>query len=315
MTNEQIFNKMHKRRSRHVRSPDNLGPIRLTGRDLEILLAVGDYRILSTSQIKRLFFRSIHKARKRLFKLWQHRLLDRRFQPVRIGESQPETLYVLSRQGARMVALRGGLLGEAGRLTPFERQGSSLFLDHTLARNDVRIALQTAVRHEAGRHMEWRQDKGITGVVNVITGTASPRLQRIALIADGRFLLKLGNCSRLFYLEVDRGTISLSRWRTRATAYSVLLRRMQRSLGDTPFLVLVTTPSEIRARHIGEVVSSVSQNGHPLFFFAPQRLFAETSEDLIAASIWGSYGREATKAQELESLEKLTGGKPAARRP
>jgi len=309
MTDEQSSSKHTKRRSRHIRTPDNLRPIRLTRRDLDILNSVGDYRVLSTTQIRKLFFRSIHKTRKRLFKLWQHRLLDRRFQPIRVGESPTETLYVLARQGARITASQNGSLGEASQLTPFERSGSPLFLEHTLARNDFRIALETAIRSRDGRrHLHWRHDKGIAESVNVITESASPRLQRVTLIADGRFQLRLEDRTQNFYLEVDRGTVSLSRWRTRAAAYSALFRQRQILSGDVPFVVLVTAPSEKRAQHICEILRLMRSAGNPIFYFATQGLLDKVPEGVIEASIWKCPKTGADWSQRTESLESLVAG-------
>lgn len=313
MTDESLLAKPTKRRPRHIRSPDNLRPIRLTRRDLDILYAVGDYRVLSTTQLKKLFFRSIHKARKRLFKLWQHRLLDRRFQPIRIGESPSETLYVLARQGARIMALQSGSLGGASQLTPFDREGSSLFLDHTLARNDFRIALESAVRFWNGvRQCHWRHDKGIEQSVNIITGSSAPRLQRVTLIADGQFRLQLGNHVQEFYVEIDRGTIALSRWKTRVSAYSALFRQKQKSSVEVPFLVLVTTPSERRARHIGQVARSIRLSGNPTFFFTTQGSWNLNTEGIIEALIWSCYRTGVDSRQSPISLKSLVADGMAA---
>lgn len=213
-----------RRRSRHIRPRTPPRPIRLTERDFAILLAVGDYRILSFGQIKELFFRSIHKARKRLLRLWQHGLVDRRFRPISLGEGQAEILYVLSRRGWRMLDVAGKMQSPHHRYGLVNKDLSALFLDHTLMRNEFRLRLALAQRQDPQFQLaSWRQDKSIRQDVTIIEGSNAPCLVRVALIADALFHISYGRYSLMYFLEADRGTTSLKRLCRKARAYEKLL--------------------------------------------------------------------------------------------
>lgn len=247
------------RRSRHVRTPHNLEPIRLTGRDVDILRAVGEYRILTTGQICKLFFRSIHKARKRLFKLWQHHLIDRRFAAVRFGEGSSNTLYVLSRQGARMLAMQPRLSQSVSTPAPPERNGSPLFLDHTLARNDLRIVLTLGCRREAEVELiSWEQNKSIKENVTLITGEQYRQVVRVPLFPDATFVIRHHDRSKKFYLEIDRGTTSLKRLARKLLAYNTLLRRDDQIRGQgSEHIVLLAVTNETRANNLRQVIGQI----------------------------------------------------------
>lgn len=306
MTDRRTASAPTKRRHRHIRTKENLEPIRLTGRDLRILHAVGDYRLLTTSQIRRLFFRSIHKARKRLFKLWQHELLDRRFRAVSLGDRPKDILYTLSRRGARFLTQKGGSWSKAQPRASSAIGKSHLFTDHTIARNDFRIGLETSVTHtQDTKLVSWRHDSDIRQTVNVVIGTASPRLQRVTLIADAQFTLTDGSHRQSFFLEVDRGTVSLSRWRTRLAAYSKLLSLQQPPGCTRPFLLLVTTPSETRAENIARTNGPHQFIRHEIVFFATQLSVDNQSSNLVEASIWRNFGSKNADRFERVSLRQL----------
>jgi hypothetical protein len=295
-----------KRRHRHIRTKEDLEPIRITDRDMRILHAVGDYRLLTTSQIRKLFFRSVHKARKRLFKLWQHGLVDRRFQAISLGDKPKDTLYVPSRHGARLLAQKGGSWGKAQSKAKSSAGTSSLFIDHTIARNDFRIGLETSVTHTKDtRLVSWRHDLDIRQTVDVISGTASPKLQRVTLIADAKFTLAREGHGQTFFLEVDRGTVSLSRWRTRLAAYSKLLSLQQLPGRTKPFLLLVTTPSETRAENIASMNGPLQFIRHEIVFFATQLSVDNQSSNLVEASIWRNFGSKNAERFERVSLRQL----------
>ena len=66
---------------RHERA-DTPPRMRLTERDIKVVLAVYDYRVLKREQIQGLFFPSKNTANDRLNRLYQQGFLERRWLPV-----------------------------------------------------------------------------------------------------------------------------------------------------------------------------------------------------------------------------------------
>ena len=263
-------------RSRFIRSKKNLPSIRLTARDFEILQALADYRLLSTFQVKRLFFRSIHKTRKRLFKLWQHGFVDRRFQPVKLGQGNIPILYTLSRQGARMLARQGGVTKEARYDAILKRQGSFLFIEHTLAISEFRINLVKACEISPdSKLLFWKQGKEIKSRVSFIDGSSNRRLVTVSILPDAYFGLQKGKVTQHCYFEMDRGSTTIGKIANKLKAYHALWlqhgRNHKTSCGE--FKVIIVTSSCQRMKNIMEAARHCfnTVNSRGIFIFAHDR--------------------------------------------
>lgn len=291
-----------KHRSRHVRTSANLEPIRITSRDYSILRSVGDYRILSTGQVCRLYFRTIQKARKRLFRLWQHGLLDRRFQPVKLGDRPSETLYVLSRIGALALAFRVGSSESAPQPSPPERHGSPLFLAHTLARNDFRLLLELSVGRHAGWSLGgWSQGTEIARTVSFVSRHPAPSVKRIKLIADGYFELKIGENELRAYVEIDRGTISLRKLAMRLEAYFALHRHMVDRQAPG-FYVLLVVSSRQRLQNIKKILAGLSYSNRRVFALAVSENIRAYDQDLLTKKMWEIVGSSIGEGLSIEDI-------------
>src|SRR5258708_14795972 len=112
----------------------------LTMRDTDILRAVADFKILRQDQLQRLFFGSRSTAQYRLFHLYQHGFLNRSFLAVRSGSSP--TLYTLGKRGLELLRAEFGY--DETNASAGNGQHGSEYLAHTLAINEVRIAVMQA---------------------------------------------------------------------------------------------------------------------------------------------------------------------------
>lgn len=298
-----------KHRPRHVRTKANLEPIRITSRDYSILRSVGDYRILSTGQVCRLYFRTIQKARKRLFKLWQHGLLDRRFQPVRLGDRPSETLYVLTRHGAHVLASRIGLSENPPQSAPLERSGSALFLAHTLARNDFRLHLELSVHRHAGWTFGgWSQGIDIARTISFVSRHPTPSMAHIKLIADGYFVLKSDHHVLQAYVEIDRGTISLKRLAVRLEAYLALYRH-QVNQGARGFCVLFVVSSQKRLENIKKILAKLAHSNEGIFALAVWDDIKAAGHDLLAQKVWQNIKISDDLIGEKKSIAEIANGR------
>jgi hypothetical protein len=287
-----------KTRSRFVRDASYDKPLAVTERDLDILRVVADYRLLTAPQIARLFFSSLAKCRKRLFRLWQHKLLDRRFQPVRQNEGAAPILYTLSRQGARYLASKSGFSGEAPPYTPFVGRGSLLFIEHTLRRNDFRVALTLACRQGSNtRLLWWRQDNGIKDTVTFVDKDAKQVFRRVSVLADGFFGIEHQGKRLFYFVEVDRATVSSQRMLLRFRGYyHMWLQKRQVKRFEIPsFRVLIATSSQARMRKLVETARQVSSapEAAKLFWFSTFEHYGKPNS--ILEPIWQSASQEATR--------------------
>jgi hypothetical protein len=237
-----------------------------------------------------------------LFRLWQHKLLDRRFQPVWQNEGATPVLYTLSRQGARYLASRSGFSGEAPAYTPFAGRGSLLFIEHTIRRNDFRVALTLASRLSPDtRLLWWRQDLGIKETVTFPDRNHGGVMRRVSVLADGFFGIEHQGKELFYFVEIDRATVSSARMLQRFKGYYQmwLQKRHTKRFGIPNFRVLIATSSEARMKKLMGAALQVSsgQDAAKLFRFAIFESYDKPNS--IIEPIWQSASQEVSRKSLL----------------
>lgn len=278
-------------RSRLIRDTANLSPIRLTPRDFELLTALSEYRLLTTTQIRKLFFRSRHRARKRLFKLWQHKLVDRLFRPVSLGDRPSDVIYKLALHGARLLARHKGFSEEAMPEARRIKKLSSLFLDHTLAVNDFRIALERSCRETTdARLVYWREGKAIRFEQTIIDRSRFPALVRVPVQADGLFCVEINGHRHCAFVEIDLGTVTLGRWQRRFAAYARAYQPnlLPRQFGFSKFSVLIVTTGDSRMQNLRRIAKHhvLRAKGTNLYLFSHLGQISNISASLLTDKFW-----------------------------
>src|SRR5215211_923283 len=76
----------------------------LTERDREVALSLYRHRVLTTDQLRLLFFTSRRRAQDRLLFLYRNRVLDRLYPPAPFGSGKPDAHWLLDEAGALLVA-------------------------------------------------------------------------------------------------------------------------------------------------------------------------------------------------------------------
>lgn len=76
----------------------------LTERDRELALCLYEQQLLTTGQLRLLFFSSRRRAQDRLLFLYRERVLDRFYPPSRFGAGKPQAHWLLDEAGAVIVA-------------------------------------------------------------------------------------------------------------------------------------------------------------------------------------------------------------------
>jgi len=137
--------------------------MQLTERDQQIILAVYEYRLLSSEHIEALFFPSTsdktHSRRtacqRRLQLLYHHGFLDRLPQPIILGKGRTPFVYALDEAGADLVADILGIDRADVGWKPKHNQLGVQFLDHSLGISDVRVVLQRLVDQDVFAKVHW----------------------------------------------------------------------------------------------------------------------------------------------------------------
>lgn len=243
--------------------------LRLQPRDFDVLASLADHRLLSIPQLGVLHFHSRGGAEGRLRRLHKGGLVARVFLPARPYDRTTHTIYGLAGRGARTLQERRG--GELPRFLSTREQRSGLFLDHTLRRNDVRICLELLAREDPGfQLLTWRQ------APQEVRASASVRVgrkqERIPLIPDGYFAIRHAGAVEAFVVEIDMGTVLLSRMERRYQGYFAWWkgRGHHARFGKMPLrvLTLTTTTRRLQALKNAAVRAPTGAEGSGLFWFA-----------------------------------------------
>jgi hypothetical protein len=284
------------RRDERLKNPT---PMRLTERDIQIIRAVYDCRVLTTQQLQSLFFPSLHQAYARLSLLYHHGFLDRKFLGVYADKMNTPIMYVLERRGAELLQAHLGLDLVWSRET---KELGTQFLEHTLAINSVRIAVTKAAQQAGFTLVIWLGESDLKSDYDRVNiRTDGGRLKSVSLIPDSYFVLETPKGKAAFCLELDRGTMTTQRFKTKVLAYQAYYQSgdYQRRYQTRSLRVLTVTLSEVRAANLQRVTEAAE--GKQRFWFAV--LNAISAETVLVAPIWKvatSSERQALITMETE---------------
>lgn len=276
---------MTKRRYRRDERPTNPAPMVLTDRDKAIVRAVYEYRVLKQQQIADLFFGTEAAASRVLLRLYHHRYLDRRLLPVVYGKSP--NLYVLDRRGADLLRAEEGL--EDLVWYPSSKDLKLEFLDHTLALNDVRIAVTRATQDGDYELRQWRGEGQMKADYDwVDIRLPSGRSQRVSLIPDSYAVIRTPLGVAHLFWEIDRGSTTTDVFLRKILAY----QRYQASgaysarYNAKTMRVLTVTTSRRRLENLKTASEKVGADWRFLFTVADDL----TRESVLARPIWWACG-------------------------
>lgn len=274
----------NKRRRPDQRS-SNPPPMRLGDNDCRIVRWVYDYRLLSQRQIERLLGLARPTAQRLLRRLYDHRYLDRVFPPVATsGAISP--LYILDKRGIQ-------LLQQAGvsdfTAVPGKRL-SALFLEHALAINNFRIAFSQGCEARGWTVGHWLTENEIKADYDRVQVPGKKR--PVALVPDGFFSVEVPNKgTTFFFLELDRGTMTLARFRDKVATYVAYYKsgQYQRRYHARGFRVLTVVDGSggRRANNLVRVSGQVPATGRRFWFTLLSRVKPET---VLDSPIWYVIG-------------------------
>jgi len=244
---------------------------RLTERDLQVIVEVYKHRYLKSSQIALLLFPSQQTANRRLRVLLKNRYLTAFWAP-----GIEERIISLGREGANIMQEH---LGKSSSIPSTTLPKDYYFLRHFLEVNQFRIFLTQACERNSGIKLlgyipEYytlkTQRRGMVKYLKDSVESAEDEKETVSHVPDGVFALEKDGKSSLFFLEIDRGTETISSeekgvLKTFKFYVNYLLSRgYERYQSDfrcqefRGFRVLFITSSEERIGNIREAASNLA---------------------------------------------------------
>jgi len=270
--------------------------------DRAIVRLVYEYRILSQRQIERLLGLSKPTVWKLLFRLYQNHYLERVFLPVTRFGSSP-AFYILNRKGVELLR-RQGIEDFAGVPT---KMISAMYIEHTLAINEFRIAAAQACASQGWAIERWITESELKSPRNYDRVSIPSRRQKVSLIPDSYFSVFVPDRGTThFFLELDRGQMEIKRFREKVEAYVTYYKSGQYSqryqAKGFRVLTVVEGVGEGRLRNLVQDTAKVSGIGRR-FWFA--HLEAIKPDTIFTAPIWWVAGSDQKEA--LIALEQKNG--------
>jgi hypothetical protein len=240
----------------------------LDERDHHVLLSLLEHKVLTTDQVKSLFFRSLRRAQHRLHELRDVELIAS-FTPRRgFGEGRPPACWFLTRLGLEVVATAKGVPASVLSWIPDEGYRTSRNLAHRLGVNAFFCALAEASKASPDHCLvTWRPERWVR------TPSADVKPDGF-----GRYLHPGGACE--LYLEYDRGTEAVGALAKKLEGYLRLAAGWTRERDLTGFPnLLVVVPEDERERDIAaafrKAAASVQvPSSFPLYVASEDRLTA-----------------------------------------
>ena len=291
----------------------------LTLRDLSLLSHLARHRFASSAHLVALDGGSGQNVLRTLRVLFDHGYLDR-VRPERVGESPRPFVYALGKKGARALRQHGHEIDPNIDWTEKNKRAGGVFIEHTLELADFMIGLEVACRSRAdislireheilanapektrtGREpLRWQVDKVVMG-----------KRETFSVVPDGLFGLAFADgTAAYFILEIDRGTIPLTRtdvqgtpaWRKNiayklATYYEGWKAgRHKQQLGVKQVRVAMVTTSPERVKNMIAAVDEITE-GKGTNFFA----FVDRARLLVSNPISATWITGKGKAVRLE---------------
>lgn len=209
----------------------------VTAADVSVLEAVRRFHFLTAEQTTQALYGrgSLTYARARLKRLADAGYLQRLYLPRAMRGGSSAIVYTLTSNGHQACDPSNRLVRQK-RPAEHQRHGS-LFLDHTLAVNEVLIAAHRLAQQIPGIYIaDCRHERDLR---RHPTRVQLDRGQTITVIPDGYLDIRLHERVQMcFTLEVDRGTVEARAFRRKIAALLAFALGPYRSLFHTQSLTI-----------------------------------------------------------------------------
>lgn len=204
--------------------------IQLTERDRRILHELYRGRYFTVYQLLALLWRrpdgslptSPRAAQHRLQLLSEAGLLRVIKQRVQRGEGDLPYIYALNRAGAVVVSEELGVDYKLIDWKPKALEENYIFLQHLLETHNLRIAMTLSAEKHGIALSDWLYENVLRSkewTDHVLLKDSKGKEERVAVIPDSFCVLETPRGVGYFPIEIDRGTVTLARWRQKVQAY------------------------------------------------------------------------------------------------
>ena len=264
-------------------------PMIMTPRDVAVVSAVHQFGVLDRSQIERLLFRpdggqdhptKTSRCRLRLKLLYHHGYLARLVSGVQPGKGHGDYIYCLDRKGAQLIARTTGV---DPNWRPKDKVRTPFFLEHTLKLNDFRIAVTLGAQQHGYALAQWVDEREFR-VMKERVVDLSDGSEVLPFMPDGFFVLNVEEHRACFFVEIDRGTMTVSRFGTKVRAY-ISFRQSGQAVNvfqTKYFRVLTVTTGEKRLTSLRQATEKADGKDH--FWFTT--LDQITADKVLCEPIW-----------------------------
>lgn len=259
-------------------------PLLLQSRDIEIIKAISEYRLLNSEQIRALFPGSYRGLLRRFQKLYHHGYLDR----VKGAVSSP-IVYALGNKGADLLSEIYDF--DRGQINWFKKnqEVKEYYLNHTLQVTNFRATLTLALKNrEDTKIISWFLEGALKDEINYY-GEKQIKI-RAPLIPDAFFTLEDQGDLISFFLEADRSTMTNQRFFNKMKAYWQYWKQDQHKnkLDIDSFRVLTITKSQERKENLREITRQADdkKTGSEMFWFTSEENYNLKDPETILKPIW-----------------------------
>ena len=214
--------------------------VSLDERDHALLLSLLEHKVLTTHQIKSLFFRSFRRCQHRMKELKDLGLVSSFTVGRGFGEGRPPACWFLTKAGLSEIAEAKDVRVSDLPWVPDHSYRSNLLLAHRLGVNAFFCALAEASRAHEGHCLHtWRPEHWVR-----------TRAAEVKPDGFGRYLHPGGACE--FYLEYDRGTEAFGALSRKLEGYLRLAAGWTKEQELTGFPnLLIIVPEGVREGEVG----------------------------------------------------------------
>lgn len=287
---------------------------KFVARDGNILVDIYKHKYLTISQICKLHFPSLQTAYRRMRLLKQADYVD----PFSVPNIE-ESIFSLTAKGMQIVAAMLGVdKNELKTAESKTKPHDYYFMQHFIAINDFRITLRQACERSSVKLLGFipdyygeKTDKGgITKYIRDVACDIANTKELVSHTPDGVFSLEKDGKAALFFLEIDRGTETISAAEkgvlksVRFYLNYLIDGKYQRYSGDfgtesfKGFRTLYITTSEARVANIRQAVSAVNVPEK-----AKRFLWLSTFDKISANTLFGPIWKSANEGDaDIHSL-------------
>jgi len=249
--------------------------VSLDERDHALLLSLLEHKVLTTHQIKSLFFRSFRRCQHRMKELRDLDLVSSFSVGRGFGEGRPPACWFLTKVGLSEIAEAKDIRVSDLPWVPDHSYRSNLLLAHRLGVNAFFCALAEASRAHDGHCLHtWRPEHWVR------TRTAEVKPDGF-----GRYLHPAGACE--FYLEYDRGTEAFGALSRKLEGYLKLAAGWAKEEELTGFPnLLIIVPEEMREGEVGSALRHAIASLHVSGSLATSfPLYVASEEQLVELGV------------------------------